>query len=138
MSGHTSEKRWTHNQTANSGAGVSETVSNQVNTLIAVLAESETLYQDLLELYNYAGLGSPDLSATPQGLANQLFYEDWVTRESDPIGNPGVLDTEANVVEVAKATDLINAVTSMHELYQAATNVSVAQEDRFAQMRRMS
>jgi len=36
------------------------------------------------------------------------------------------------------ATDLINAVTAMHELYQAATNVVTTQEDRFAQLRRMT
>ena len=67
-----------------------------------------------------------------------MFFEVWSTRESDPIGNPGVLDTEANAAEVSKATDLINAVTAMHELYDAANNVAVAQEDRFAQLRRMS
>jgi len=138
MAGHTSEKRWRNNQTNDSGTGVSTLVSAQAESLVRELTLSELLYQDLLELYQLAGTGSPDLSTTPQGLANQLFFEDWSVRESDPIGNPGVLDTEANSEEVAKATDLINAVTALHELYQAATNVSVSQEDRFAQLRRMT
>jgi len=131
MAGHTSEKRWRNNQTPDSGAGVSLLVQNAAETVISGLSTAEIMYQDLLELYTFAG-------STAQLLADQLFYEDWVTRESDPIGNPGVLDTQANAAEVSKATDLVNAVTAMHELYQAATNVVTAQEDRFAQLRRMT
>lgn len=131
MAGHTSEKRWRSNQTNDSGTGVSILVNAAAATVINGLTDAETMYNDLLELYAYVG-------STAQLLADQLFYEDWVTRESDPIGNPGVLDTQANTVEVSKATDIINAVTSMHELYQAANNVAVVQEDRFAQLRRMS
>ena len=131
MAGHTSEKRWRNNQNPDSGTGVSLLVQNAAETVISGLSTAEIMYQDLLELYAFVG-------GTAQLLADQLFYEDWVNRESDPIGNPGVLDTEANAAEVTKATDLINAVTAMHELYQAADNVVVAQEDRFAQMRRMS
>lgn len=136
---HSSEKRWRDNQTQFSGRGVANEVSQICERLILELTNAEALYNELLELYQYAGsLGSPNLASTAQGLANQLFYEDWVTRESDPIGNPGVLDTEANAEEVAKAQDLINAVTAMHQLYQAADNVSVTQADRFASLRRMS
>ena len=131
MAGHTSEKRWRSHQTNDSGTGVSILVNAAAATVINGLTDAETMYNDLLELYAYVG-------STAQLLADQLFYEDWVTRESDPIGNPGVLDTQANTVEVSKATDIINAVTSMHELYQAANNVAVVQEDRFAQLRRMS
>lgn len=141
MAGHSSEKRWRNNQTQDSGVGVSELVSTAAETVLSGLLSAEQLYQDLLEVFQQAntpGVGSPDLSGTAQGLANQLFYEDWSVRESDPIGNPGVLDTQANADEVAKAQDLINAVTAMHELYQCASNVSVAQEDRLAQLRRMS
>ena len=138
MAGHTSEKRWRNNQTNDSGTGVSILVSAQAGVVLNTLQEAEVMYQDLLELYNLAGTGSPDLSGTAQGLANQLFFEDWISRESDPIGNPGVLDTEANSDEVAKVTDLIDAVTAMHQLYQAANNVSVSQADRFADLRRMS
>lgn len=131
MVGHTSEKRWGNNQTNTSGTGVSVLVSSAAQTVINSLTDAETMYQDLLELYTYAG-------STAQLLADQLFYEQWSGRESDPIANPGVLDTQANANEVAMATDLINAVTAMHELYQAATNVVVTQEDRFAQLRRMT
>ena len=131
MAGHTSEKRWRSNQTNDSGTGVSVLVNNAAETVIIGLTQAETMYQDLLELYTYVG-------STSQLLADQLFYEGWSVRESDPIGNPGVLDTQANAVEVAKATDLIDAVTAMHELYQAANNVVTTQEDRFAQLRRMT
>ena len=131
MAGHTSEKRWRSNQTNDSGTGVSILVSTAAETVISALSQAEIQYQDLLELYAYAG-------GTAQLLADQLFYENWSVRESDPIGNPGVLDTQANAAEVSKATDLIDAVTAMHELYQAANNVAVVQEDRFAQLRRMS
>ncbi len=131
MAGHTSEKRWRNNQTNDSGTGVSIVVTTAAATIISGLTDAETMYQDLQELYAFVG-------STSQLLADQLFYEDWSERESDPIGNPGVLDTQANTDEVAKATDLVNAVTAMHELYQAANNVVTAQEDRFAQLRRMS
>ena len=131
MAGHSSEKRWKSNQTNNSGTGVSVLVNNAAESVIIALTQAETMYQDLLELYAYAG-------NTAQLLADQLFFEEWSVRESDPIGNPGVLDTQANAAEVEKATDLINAVTAMHELYQAANNVVTTQEDRFAQLRRMT
>lgn len=131
MAGHTSEKRWKSNQTPDSGTGVSILVSGAAGTIIESLSNAEIMYQDLLELHAYAG-------GTAQLLADQLFFEEWSVRESDPIGNPGVLDTEANAAEVSKATDLINAVTAMHELYEAANNVVTTQEDRFAQLRRMS
>ena len=131
MAGHTSEKRWRSNQTPDSGTGVSILVRDSTETVITALSQAEIQYQDLLELYAFAG-------GTAQLLADQLFYENWSVRESDPIGNPGVTDTEANATEVSMATDLINAVTAMHELYEAANNVVVTQEDRFAQLRRMS
>lgn len=131
MAGHTSEKRWRNNQTNDSGTGVSILVNQAAGVVINGLSDAEIMYQDLQELYVYVG-------GTAQLLADQLFYEDWVGRESDPIGNPGVLDTQANAEEVSKATDLVNAVTAMHELYQAANNVAVTQEDRFAQLRRMT
>lgn len=50
----------------------------------------------------------------------------------------GVSETTANTEEVAKAQALFDAVTALHELYQAADNVAVAQEDRLAQLRRMT
>ena len=50
----------------------------------------------------------------------------------------GVSDTVANAEEVAKAQAAFDAITALHELYQAADNVAVAQEDRLAQIRRMT
>lgn len=47
-------------------------------------------------------------------------------------------DTEANADELARATDLIAAGTSLHEIYQAADNVAVSQEDRLVQLRRFT
>jgi len=131
MAGHTSEKRWRRNQTPTSGQGISDQTSAMASSVVSVLLQAEQLYLEMLELYQYVG-------STPQGLADQLFYEDWVNRESDPIGNPGVLDTQANALELVMTTDLIAAITSSHELYQAANNVVVTQEDRLAQLRRMS
>jgi len=131
MAGHTSEKRWRSNQTQDAGDGVSTQISIQSNEVIRVLTNAEALYLEMLEIYQFAG-------GTAQGLADQLFYEDWSVRESDPIGNPGVLDTQANATEVAMAQAAIDAVTAMHEIYQAANNVAVVQEDRLAQLRRMS
>ena len=50
----------------------------------------------------------------------------------------GVSETVANADELAKAQALFDAITALHELYQAADNVAVAQEDRLAQIRRMT
>ena len=50
----------------------------------------------------------------------------------------GVSETVANADEVAKAQALFDAVTALHELYQAADNTAVATEDRLAQIRRMT
>lgn len=131
MAGHSSEKRWRNNMNQDSGTGVSDLISDSCATVLRGLEEAESLYQELLEVYQYVG-------GTAQLLADQLFYEDWVQRESDPIGNPGVYDTQANAVEVEKAQAAIDAVTALHEMYQAMTNVAVTQADRAAELRRMS
>lgn len=49
-----------------------------------------------------------------------------------------VSETTANADEVAKTQAAFDAITALHELYQAADNVAVAQEDRLAQLRRMT
>jgi hypothetical protein len=131
MAGHTSEKRWRSNQTQDSGQGVSETVMGAAQQMTHALDLTNEVYTELLELYQYCG-------STAQGLADQLFYEDWSVRESDPIGNPGVLDTQANALEVEKAQAAIDAMTAMNEIYQAANNVAVTQSDRMPAIRRMS
>ena len=131
MVGHTSERRWRRNQTPESGVGISQQAQEMAAGVVGTLLAAEQLYLEMLELYQYTG-------STAQGLADQLFYEDWSERESDPIGNPGVLDTEANALELSKTSDLIAAITASHEIYEAANNVVTAQEDRLAQLRRMS
>jgi len=49
-----------------------------------------------------------------------------------------VFETEANAEELGKAQDLFDAITALNELHDAASNIAVAQEDRFSQLRRMS
>ncbi len=60
-----------------------------------------------------------------------------ITVHETPV--PGqVFETQANAEEVAKAQDLFDAMTALNELYNAADNQAVTQEDRLAQLRRMS
>jgi len=47
-------------------------------------------------------------------------------------------ETQASAEEVAKAQDLVDAMGAIHEIYQAADNVAVGQEDRFVQVRRFT
>ena len=82
------------------------------------LIEAEELYQELLELWNFAG-------GTTQSVADQLF------EETNGIGNP------ATPEQVAMVGDLQAAALALHQLYQAMTNVTVAQADRAALFRRI-
>jgi hypothetical protein len=123
MAGHTSEKRWRRNQTKVSGEGVSNQASAICTKVVATLLEAEQAFLEMQELYNYTG-------GTVTLLAEQLFKEDIEARSSP--------DNVANTEEIDKAQDLFDAMTAAHELYQAANNIAVAQEDRFAQLRRMS
>ena len=118
---HTSEKRW---------GDVSSQISAAVQNVRDHLLAGEEDYQQLQELFAYVG-------ATAQGLANQLFYDSWSVRLVDPVGQPGVFETEANAAELAKATDAIAAMLALHQLYQAATNVATTQSDRITDLRRM-
>lgn len=196
---HTSEKRWPL---------VAEGATEVASAMVHILLQAESAYQELLELYAYAG-------NTAQGLADLLFKEDWEGRSTQGVqavlsmdvvggivtdvtvndGGTGYADgigyiypiqggagdatisydvvagvvgnaavdaggttytdgtgvnvvgfpaagqipeTQANAEEVAKATDLVAAATSLHEMYQAADNVAVAAEDRFTQLRRFT
>jgi len=122
MAGHSSEKRW---------LDVSAAVQNVANKTMVAVVESENIYQDLIELWAFAG-------GTDQLLADQLFLEVWQRRESDPVGDPGVFDTEANATEVGQVTDAKAAALAVHELFLALTNVAVTQEDRITTLRRMT
>jgi len=129
MTGHTLEKRWDKNNTGD--IGVSEQVKNAANQMLFAMNMSEEIYQDLLELWTFAG-------GTDQLVADQLFFEVWSVRESDPIGNPGVFDTQANAIEVSQAGDAKAAMLALHQLYQAMTNVATTTADRITTLRRMT
>jgi len=129
MAGHTSEKLWSKNKFGDTGIG--EIVKgNSVQTLNA-LNLSEEAYQDLLELWAFAG-------GTDQFVADQLFFDVWSVRVSDPIGAPGVVDTQANAQEVVIVADAKAAMLALHQLYMALTNGVVTQSDRISVIRRMT
>lgn len=131
MSGaHTSEKRWYRNQNPNGNSSVADEVQTASLTVRGALEQAEVMFGEMQELFTFAG-------GTMQLLADQLFYEKWSTRLADP-QVPDVYETQANAAELGMTQDAFDAVTAMHELYQAMTNVVVAQEDRLAQLRRMS
>ncbi len=129
MAGHTSEKRWDQNKFGD--AGVGQQVRDVAIDVVDMLTRSENLYQDLLELWTFQG-------GTNQAVADQLFFEVWSTRVSDPEGAPDVFDTQANALEVAIVDDAKASMLATHQLYEALTNVAVAQADRIAPLRRMT
>lgn len=134
MTGHTSEKRWRKNQTQTSGKGISEEVTELSQQLLDILYRAEKLGLELDELTDYVDPKSKDIA---QDTANQLFYEDWSVRESDPLGNPGVLDEFANSEEVSKVSDAIAAVNAAKEIFEFANEVSNG-KTRITKMRRMA
>ena len=117
---HTSEKRW---------SGTSEAITVFSTNLRDSLTLGEEAYQQLQELFAYAG-------STSQLLADQLFFEDWNARAAAAV-SPEVPETQASAAEVAKTQDAIDAMTAIHQLYQAANNVAVTQADRLSDLRRM-
>jgi hypothetical protein len=128
MAGHTSEKRWT-TRAINSFDGTRirlEGLSERAQPLLKEFVEQlilvEEAYQQMQEIYSYAG-GSNTL------LAELLFKEEIAARSSP--------DNVASQEEIDKATDLVNAMTAAHQIYQAANNVVVTQSDRLTEMRRM-
>src|SRR5210317_1778275 len=121
MAGHTSEKRW---QIANVNGkkleGVSERAQIVLKDFIIKLLEAEEAYQQMQEIYTYSG-------GTITDLAGLLFKEDIEAR----------LESTANADEIAKATDIVAAMQAEHEIYQAANNIAITQEDRLSLIRRM-
>jgi len=134
MTGHTSDKRWRKNQTQTSGKGLSEEVTELTQIFLDVLYRAEKIGFELDELIDYV---DPDNKDVMQTTANQLFREDWSTRESDPIGNPGILDDEANEQEVSKVADAIAAIQAAKEIFEFANDASDG-KSRIAKMRRMA
>jgi hypothetical protein len=93
MAGHTSEKRWRRNQNATFGnAGVSELASNLCKEMIAALDNAKTGFNELQEMYVFAG-------STVQGLADQLFLEDWSARSVQGTQAVITVDVVGNAVE---------------------------------------
>ncbi len=109
---HSSEKRWSE---------VSSKVSNFSFELVNILNQAEEAYQQMQEIYTYAGGTASDLAAL-------LFKE-----EIEAAGSPFTPTQE----QIDKATDAIAAMTAAHQLYQAANNVAVTQADRMTDLRRM-
>jgi hypothetical protein len=124
MAGHTSEKRWSeHTVNGDRIPGVSSRASEAVNTLINTLNGIEEAYQQMQEIYTYAG-GTDALLA-------ELLFKETIAARSSP-------DNVASTEEIDKAGDLIAAMIAAHQIYQAANNVAVAQADRFTDLRRMA
>lgn len=113
---HSSEMRW---------AEASQEVATVSAQTLLALAEAEKTYLELFEVLQYAG-------GTVADLAVLLFKEE--IEAGSPVGSPLTATTE----QVAKVQDLAAAITSLHELYQCLNNVDVGQEDRAADLRRMS
>lgn len=201
---HSSEMRW---------AQASGQVSRAAETILNELTSAESVYQDLLEVYNYSGgndqvmadllftddianrlvpgtqavitvdvtagvVSNPIVTEAGSGYANgtgltltlvstagggngaaELTYDvvngsitnvvvsnggatytDGTGVDVSDVPAPVVQvpDTVANAAEVAKITDLRLAITALHELYGAMTNVVTPTEDRATPLRRMS
>ncbi len=125
MAGHTSEKRWDKNKFGDVGVG--EAVKDAATQMLFAMNMSEEIYQDLLELWAFAG-------GTDQLVADQIFSDIWSVRETIP----GIPDTEANAVEVAQVGDAKATMLALHQLFEAMTNVAVLTSDRIAILRRMT
>ena len=102
---HSSEMTWDE---------ISGRVAIVAGNIVKVLLDAEEEYQEMLEIFNYAG-------GTDTLMAGLLFAT----------GTP-------DQTQIDKTTDLKNAMAAAHQLYQAAANVAISQNDRFASLRRMS
>ena len=130
---HTSEQRWKKNQGGNSGPGLNDKVADLAAQLLDVLYKAEKLGLELEELVDYTSKGNIDVI---QGVADQLFDEDWSNRESDPIANPGVLDSGANDFECRKVSDAIDAVNAARDIFEFA-NKATKGKSKISVLRRM-
>lgn len=120
---HTSEKRWANYKIETTYyEGVSVTAGPLLKDFLRKLVEIEEAYQQMQEIYIYAGGNVSDL-------AELLFKEDIASRTS-PFN-------VASQEELDKTNDLVEAMKAAHELYEAANNVAVTQSDRLTAIRRM-
>ena len=98
MAGHTSEKRWRRNQNTTFGNfGVSEQASAACEKMIDALETGRAAFNELQELYAYAG-------GTVQDLADQLFKEDWEARSSQGTQAVITVDVTGGVVSTPAVT----------------------------------
>ena len=141
MAGHTSEKRWRKNQTPTSGRGLSEEVTELCTMMLDVLYKAEQLGLELEEMQEYLG------DDTAQTMADQLFKEDWSSRENDPLGNPGIFAEHANEEEVAMVNDAMIAVQAAKDIFDFANEkveapkmkaVKEKNKSRISKLRRMA
>lgn len=126
MAGHTSEKRWRETRDPVTGQiyeGISERAASICADIVRALWQMEEGYQELLEIYQYAG-------GTDTLMAELLFKEDIESRSSP--------ENVPSAEELAKVADLVAALQAAHQLYQCANNVATTQADRMALLRRMS
>ena len=99
MAGHTSEKRWRTSMNPQSNVqGVSELGGAICIQMLDALTVSQAAFAEMQEMYQYAG-------STIQGLADQLFYEDWSQREV-------AVDKAAMTVDVAAGVVTAVAITN--------------------------
>jgi hypothetical protein len=106
MAGHTSEKRWRSNQNTTFGnIGVSDTARDLCRTMIQALDDAKTGYSELQEIYAYAG-------GTVQGLADQLFLEDWSTRSTPGVNATLTVDVAGGAVTAVTITNAGTAYTN--------------------------
>lgn len=127
---HTSETRW---QKGLGGQGLNHQVSELSLMMLDVLYKAEKLGLELEELIDYTGDGKKNVA---QSLADQLFYEDWSHRESDPLGEPGVLDSCANEAECKKIQDAIDAINAARSIFDFA-NEATKSKSKISVLRRM-
>lgn len=111
---HSSELRWEAAQ---------QIIATAAYSVLQGLNNAEEAYQELFEVYQYAG-------GTDQLMADQLFQD--INGALEP---PVAVATPE---QVALVTDLRQAIQALHDLYLAANNTAVATEDRAALLRRMS
>ena len=109
---HSSEKRWNE---------LAAKVANISATLVEQLGYAEEQYQQMQEVYTYAGGTATDLAAL-------LFKE-----EIEVAGSPFTPTQE----QIDKAADAVAAMAAAHQLYEAANNIVVTQSDRMTVLRRM-
>ena len=130
---HTSEQRWRRNQGKDGGTGLNTQVADLSLAMIDVLYRAEKLSLELEELVDYTKVDDKD---SIQLIADQLFYEDWSARESDPIGNPGVLDEGANDIERQKVSDAVAAIEAARDIFEYA-RTSTKGKSKISTLRRM-